>query len=254
MNYYSATKLSYLEWQDQTRKLCSKTGKKCLRDNILIRFNSWASIGGRNIKEVHKHMRIRIHLYTDNLGPGGHKNHKETSIGTKIIKKLERIEDSPKVVIKLWQQISLWILPGNPDADPIMVVEELFRSHLTWIALKEFDKIQHDDAAQTLFDEYIEVKFNSCMCKYYQKDLKRSRLDEAGIEALSLSLVTRATEVKTWMATNKKRKQVRVNQTGMIEYKYTFPLTKLPLPPAKPKQGTFIHRSSNGIITISPSA
>lgn len=50
-------------------------------------------------------MLIMINLYTDNLWPDAHKNHTETSFFTKIIEKLERIEDSPKVVIEVWQQI-----------------------------------------------------------------------------------------------------------------------------------------------------
>ena len=108
-----------------------------------------------------------------------------------------------------------------------MVVEKIFRSHITWITLKEVDEIQHNDAAHTLLDEFIELKFNCCMCKYDQEDLKRSRLDEAGIEALSHSLVTRATEVKTCMATGYEKEE----EAGASE-SYTFPLTKLPLPPS----------------------
>ena len=101
MYYYSVTQLpSYLALLRMTgpnKKAVLQNGEMVLRDNISIRFNSWAFIGCSNLKEVPKHMRIRIHLCTDNLGPGGHKNNTQTSIGTKIIDKLERIEDSPKV-------------------------------------------------------------------------------------------------------------------------------------------------------------
>lgn len=88
------------------KKALLQNREKVLRDNnVPIIFNSWASIGGRNLKIIPKHMLIMINLYTDNLWPDAHKNHTETSFFTKIIEKLERIEDSPKVVIEVWQQI-----------------------------------------------------------------------------------------------------------------------------------------------------
>ena len=234
-------------------KALLKNGEKSLRDNVPIRFNAWSSIGGNNLKEVPKHMLVKFSVYTDNLGPGGRKNRTETSIGTKMFQKLDRIEDSPKAAIEVWQNIYNEILPGKPDADPLTVVE-LFRSHLTGIALKEFDEIQHI-AAIDLFDKYIEVNMNSRMCTYGPDDRENSKLSDTDIVQLSTSDErSAAKEVKAWLARNEKRKKVRNAQQGMTAYNYVYPPPLFPAPPAKPKQGMFINWSSTGVSAIGPCA
>jgi len=81
-----------------------KAREKALRDNIPIRFNDWSSIGGSDQKDVPKHLLVKFSVYTDSLMAGGvlKKNAKATSISTKMFQKLERIEDNPKAVIKVW--------------------------------------------------------------------------------------------------------------------------------------------------------
>jgi len=63
-----------------------------------------------------------------------------------------------------------------------MVIEH-FCSHLTGISLKEFDEILYQTAI-VLFDDYIEVKYNTCMCVYGTTERENSELDSKEIVKL----------------------------------------------------------------------
>ena len=124
----------------KVRGLVLRAGKKNLRENVPIRFNNWATIGGSKTDSSlsSKANIVKFSVLTHNHGMGVKAGLKEDcSIGTKSSLKLDRIEDNPKAVIEVWQSILNELLPAMIDVDPITGVE-LFEAHLTGAAAKEF--------------------------------------------------------------------------------------------------------------------
>ena len=128
----------------KARGLVLRAGEKNLRDNVPIRFNDWASVGGSKKDPdlmYSKVNTIKFSVLTHNHGVGLKSiGTKDCSIGTKSSLKLDRIEDNPKAVIEVWQSILNELLPAMIDVDPITGVE-LFEAHLTGAAAKEFQQI-----------------------------------------------------------------------------------------------------------------
>ena len=126
----------------KVRGLVLRAGEKNLRDNVPIRFNDWATIGGskQDNDSSSKANIVKFSVLTHNHRVGAKSGFKDCSMGTKSSLKLDRIEDNPKAVIKVWQSIFNELLPAMLDVDPITVVE-LFEAHLTGSAAKEFQQI-----------------------------------------------------------------------------------------------------------------
>ena len=126
----------------KVRGLVLRAGKKNFRDNVPIRFNNWATIGGskKDSETSSKANIVKFSVLTHNHGVGAKAGLKDCSIGTKSSLKLDRIEDNPKAVIEVWPSIFNKLLPAMLDVDPITGVE-LFEAHLTGSAAKEFQQI-----------------------------------------------------------------------------------------------------------------
>ena len=83
------------------------------------------------------------------------------SFGARLSLKLNQIEDAPKATIEVWQSIFNELLPSMLDVSPLMAME-LFQSHLTGTASKEFEQICYD-AAGDLYDNHIaRSSINGC--------------------------------------------------------------------------------------------
>ena len=114
--------------------LCA--GEKSLRDNVTIRFNNWATIGGsKKDVDLSKANIVKFSVLAHNHGVGAKAGLKDCSIGTKSSLKLDRIEDNHKAVIEVWQSIFNEFLPAMINVDPITGVE-LFEAHLTGLLRK----------------------------------------------------------------------------------------------------------------------
>ena len=155
-------------------------------------------------------------------------------------------------MIEVCQQIYNEILPGKPDAGPLMVIK-LFRSHLTRISLKEFDEILYQTAI-VLFDDYIEVKYNTRMCVNGTTEYENSELDSEEIVKLAVQEMNAPKAVRAWIRKNENRKVLREAIEGIEEYNYQFPPLLIPAPLEKPKAGEFVVWKTSGINPIGPIA
>ena len=109
----------------KAKGLVLRAGEKNLRDNVPIRFNDWAVLGGpkKDTADVTKTSLIKFSVLTHNHGVGGKATSRDCSVGTKSSLKLDRLEDNPKAVIEVWQSIFNELLPAMINVNPIMAVE-----------------------------------------------------------------------------------------------------------------------------------
>ena len=150
----------------KAKGLVLRAGEKNLRDNVPIRFNDWAVLGGpkKDTADVTKTSLIKFSVLTHNHGVGGKATSRDCSVGTKSSLKLDQLEDNPKTVIKVWQSIFNELLPAMIDVNPITAVE-LFEAHLTGFAAREFQQIVYQ-VSEDLFNKFIEVEFNMRICRF----------------------------------------------------------------------------------------
>ena len=238
----------------KVKGLVLRNGEKNLRDNVPIRFNDWAVIGGpkKDTADITKTALIKFSVLTHNHGVGGKTNIRDCSVGTKSSLKLDRLEDNPKAVVETWQSIFNELLPAMIDVDPITAVE-LFEAHLTGSAAKEFQQIVYQ-VSDDLFDKYIEVEFNMRICRFRQPEKTNAELDDDQRKKLPGDQRVKAVELKRWLDKNETRKTARTGVLGIREYKYSFPPEKFPRPPARPSKGKFTTWSISGINALNANA
>ena len=101
----------------KVRGLVLRAGEKNLRDNVPIRFNNWATIVGSKTdsNSSSKANIVKFSVLTHSHGVGVKAGLKYCSIGTKSSLKLERIKDSPKAFIVVWQSILNRLIPASID-------------------------------------------------------------------------------------------------------------------------------------------
>ena len=229
-------------------------GEKNLRDNVPIRFNDWAVIGGpkRDTADATKTSLIKFSVLTHNHGVGGKATSRDCSVGTKSSRKLDRLEDNPKAVIEAWQSIFNELLPAMIDVDPITAVE-LFEAHLTGSAAREFQQIVYQ-VSEDLYNKYIEVEFNMRICRFDTPEKTNASLSDEQRARLPADQRIKAVELRRWLDKNNKRKAARASVLGIKEYKYSFPPTVIPPPPSRPSKGKFLSWSVSGINALNANA
>ena len=114
-----------------------RSGEKKLRDNVPIRFNDWNPATERALKDLPETALIKFTVLTNNHGVGAGTGQKETSYGSILNRRLDRIEDNPKPAIETWMSIRNELMPRMTDVDAVTAVE-LFEAHLTGQATREF--------------------------------------------------------------------------------------------------------------------
>ena len=96
----------------QIQKIKSlRQGEKALRDNVPIRFNEWNTVTAGNLSNLPKTATVKFTVLTNNHGVGASNRQKETSYGSQMGLRLDRIEDNPKSVIETWQSIRNELMP-----------------------------------------------------------------------------------------------------------------------------------------------
>ena len=237
----------------KARGVVLRSGEKALRDNVPIRFNDWATIGGsKKDPDASKANIIKISVLTHNHGVGSKNTSKDCSIGTKSSLKLDRIEDNPKAVIEVWQSILNEMLPALIDVDPITAVE-LFEAHLTGSAAKEFQQIAYK-VSDKLYESYIDVEFNMRIASFRAPEKSNAELTQEQRDALPDDQRIKANELAKWLAKNEVRKNARTGMSGFRAYNYTFPPPRFPRPPARPSKGKFHNWSISGINALNANA
>ena len=76
-----------------------RQGEKALRDGVPIRFNEWNPVTAGNLSNLPKTATVKFTVLTNNHGVGASNCQKETSYGSQMGLRLDRIEDNPKSVI-----------------------------------------------------------------------------------------------------------------------------------------------------------
>ena len=241
----------------KARGLVLRAGEKNLRDNVPIRFNDWASVGGSKKDPdlmYSKVNTIKFSVLTHNHGVGLKSiGTKDCSIGTKSSLKLDRIEDNPKAVIEVWQSILNELLPAMIDVDPITGVE-LFEAHLTGAAAKEFQQIVYK-VTEKLYDSYIDVEFNMRICRFTDVDKTNAELSQEQRDQLTDDdQKIRGNELAKWWARNTVRKNVRGKLSGIRNYDFQFPPEAFPSPPMRPSKGKFLNWNVTGVNALNANA
>ena len=104
----------------QIQKIKSlRQGEKALRDNVPIRFNEWNTVTAGNLSNLPKTATVKFTVLTNNHGVGASNRQKETSHGSQMGLRLDRIEDNPKSVIETWQSIRNELMPRMADVDAV---------------------------------------------------------------------------------------------------------------------------------------
>ena len=88
-----------------------RQGEKALRDGVPIRFNEWNSVTAGSLSNLPKTATVKFTVLTNNHGVGASNRQKETSYGSQMGLRLDRIEDNPKSVIETWQSIRNELMP-----------------------------------------------------------------------------------------------------------------------------------------------
>ena len=238
----------------KAKGLVLRAGEKSLRDNVPIRFNDWATVGGsKKDTDSSKANIVKISVLTHNHGVGAKAGLKDCSIGTKSSLKLDRIEDNPKAVIEVWQSIFNELLPAMIDVDPITGVE-LFEAHLTGSAAKEFQQIVYT-VSDKLYESYIDVEFNMRICSFTSVEKTSADLTQAQRDNLTdADQRIKGNELNKWLAKNSVRKTVRAGMTGIRNYDFTFPPPRFPQPPTRPSKGKFLKWSVTGVNALNANA
>lgn len=227
----------------QIQKIKSlRQGEKALRDNVPIRFNEWNTVTAGNLSNLPKTATVKFTVLTNNHGVGASNRQKETSYGSQMGLRLDRIEDNPKSVIETWQSIRNELMPRMADVDAVSAVE-LFGAHLTGAATREFAQILFDCAAKLYVD--IEASFNERYAKWTITDKANSILRGAAFDALNAEETTRAEAIKKWSAKNDARVDGRKNKP-VAGYSWSFPPEPFKPPPEKPTQGQFFNWGVTG--------
>ena len=231
-------------------RMCEKN----LRDNVPIRFNEWSNAGAPPKDTVPKSALVKFSVLTHNHGVGGTGKFGSQSFGARLSLKLSQIEDAPKATIEIWQSIFNELLPAMIDVSPITAVE-LFQSHLTGTASKEFEQICHD-AAGDLYDNHIAPEFNKRIDKYDTVDFVNAAKSLGDINQLSdADHIENAKKIKPWVLRNEARKTGRSSVSGVGTYTFSSGVPdRFPKPPAKPSKGQFAGWSSYGVSVMSPCA
>jgi hypothetical protein len=128
-----------------------RQGEKALRDGVPIRFNEWNSVTAGSLSNLPKTATVKFTVLTNNHGVGASNRQKETSYGSQMGLRLDRIEDNPKSVIETWQSIRNELMPRMADVDAVSAVE-LFGAHLTGAATREYSQILFDCAEKLYVD------------------------------------------------------------------------------------------------------
>lgn len=114
------------------------------------------------ISNLPKTATVKFTVLTNNHGVGASNRQKETSHGSQMGLRLDRIEDNPESVIETWQSIRNELMPQMADVDAVSAVE-LFGAHLTGAATREFVQILFDCAGE--FYVAIDESFNERYAK-----------------------------------------------------------------------------------------
>ena len=114
-------------------------------------------MAGNLSKLLLKTTTVKFTVLTNNHGVGASNRQKETSNGSQMGLRLDRIEDNPKSIIETWQSIRNELMPLMADVDAVSTVE-LFGAHLTGAPTCEFRKILFDCTAKLYVD--IDTSFN----------------------------------------------------------------------------------------------
>lgn len=231
-----------------------RMGEKNLRDNVPIRFNEWSNAGAPPKDTVPKSALVKFSVLTHNHGIGGSGKFASQSFGARMSLKLSQIEDSPKATIEIWQSIFNELLPAMIDVSPITAVE-LFQSHLTGTASKEFEQICYD-AAGDLYDNHIAPEFNKRIENFGTVDFVNAAKSMAEINKLSYpEQIENAKKIKPWVLKNEARKSGRSSVAGVGTYTFATGVPdRFPKPPAKPSKGQFAGWDSSGVSVMSPCA
>jgi len=137
-----------------------RQGEKALRDGVPIRFNEWNSVTAGSLSNLPKTATVKFTVLTNNHGVGASNRQKETSYGSQMGLRLDRIEDNPKSVIETWQSIRNELMPRMADVDAVSAVE-LFGAHLTGAATREYSQILFDCAEKLYVDIHACLLYTS---------------------------------------------------------------------------------------------
>ena len=230
-----------------------RMGEKSLRDNVPIRFNEWTNARAPPKDTVPKSAQVKFSILTHNHGVGGSGKFASQSFGARTSLKLSQIEDNPKATIEVWQSIFNELLPALIDVSPITAVE-LFQSHLTGTAAKEFEQICYD-AAGDLYENTIQPKFNKMLDDHPMVDFVNARKPLAEINSLpTTDLREGARALYKWALNNETRKTGRSSVPGVATYTIQTKPERFPKPPAKPSKGKFAGWNELGVAVMSPCA
>jgi hypothetical protein len=169
----------------QIQKIKSlRQGEKALRDNVPIRFNEWNTVTAKNLSNLPKTATVKFTVLTNNHGVGANNRQKETSHGSQMGLRLDRIEDNPKYVIETWQSMRNELMPRMADVDAVSAME-LFGAHLTGAATREYSQILFDCAEKLYVD--IHASFNERYAKWTITDKANAKSKLYGMRALNNS-------------------------------------------------------------------
>ena len=103
---------------------------------------------------------------------------RDCSLSTKSSSlKLDRLEDNPKAIIKVWQSsIFNELLPAMIDVNLITAVEP-FEARLTSSAAKELQQIVYQ-VSDTLFEKKFKEDFNMRICRLNAPKKTNAELDD----------------------------------------------------------------------------
>ena len=178
-------------------------------------------------------------VLTNNHGVG----QKETSYGSILSHRLDRIEDNPKPVIETWMSIRNELMPRMTDVDAVTAVE-LFEAHLTGQATREFAEILRDSAEWLIM--VINHSFNQRLCEWGTAEKNDSTRAVITIHGYEKDRRQRALVTKEWIEKQTKREEGRQGK-GVQPYTWKFPPPKIAAPPRQPNKDQFFNWGPSGL-------